>query len=205
MEPRRWTNEQLRILAPIFEGRVVNVSGWKDEDRRGRHYREYFINAASYDITNYWGTGAANDGADGSIFLDLEKPLSSDLLGNFDVAFCHTVFEHIYDISTAMENLAALSQDIVILIVPSLQDEHYLEPIYGDYWRFMPGCVQKMMEDEGLEMVYCSANDNPWYPVYTLCVGSKVPQQWKDRLPPTPGLPRLGRETYNAPGFVWHT
>lgn len=205
MEPRRWTNNVLKRLAPAFKGDVVNVSGWKDEDRQGGHYRDYFFNASSYQITNYWGTGEPDDGVEGSIFLDLSETLPDELENRFDVALCHTVFEHIYDISTAMKNLAGLSRDIVILVVPVLQDEHFTEPIYGDYWRFMPGSLKKMMKEQGLELIYSDANDNPWYPIYLLCVGSKFPGRWDSKVPKTPLLPRLGRTTYNAPGFVWHT
>src|SRR5581483_8386198 len=57
-EPRAWSNRQLRAVAPLFDGRVVNVSGWEDRDKRGGRYRDYFTRAAGYELTNYRGARA---------------------------------------------------------------------------------------------------------------------------------------------------
>lgn len=51
--PRIWSNRELKKFAKLFRGTVVNVSGWKDNDKEGANYREYFINASEYWITNY--------------------------------------------------------------------------------------------------------------------------------------------------------
>ena len=32
-KPRVWSNNVLRSFANIFEGEVINVSGWEDEDK----------------------------------------------------------------------------------------------------------------------------------------------------------------------------
>ena len=49
---RLWSNEQLRLVAPLFDGDVVNVSAGDDIDKAGSLYRDYFSNARSYHITN---------------------------------------------------------------------------------------------------------------------------------------------------------
>ena len=36
--PRVWSNAELRRLAGLFDGDVVNVSAWRDEDKEGRRY-----------------------------------------------------------------------------------------------------------------------------------------------------------------------
>src|SRR3989338_9207278 len=86
---RIWSNKELKKISPIFKGSVINVSGWKDEDKRGDFYKNYFKNASSYAISNYKGdTGFQNK--EGEIYLDLEKELDKKLIGKFDVVFNHT-------------------------------------------------------------------------------------------------------------------
>ena len=51
--PRIWSNNELKKIAPLFEGDVVNVSGWQDKDKEGDEYKNYFKNKKSYTITNY--------------------------------------------------------------------------------------------------------------------------------------------------------
>ena len=52
IRPREWSNAELRRVAPYFDGRIINVSGWRDEDKVGGHYRDYFTCATAYDISN---------------------------------------------------------------------------------------------------------------------------------------------------------
>ena len=44
---RIWSNQELRKFSHLFRGKVINVSGWKDCDKEGHIYRDYFSN---YDI-----------------------------------------------------------------------------------------------------------------------------------------------------------
>jgi hypothetical protein len=53
VRPHNWSNEELRKFAHIYHGSVINVNGWKDEDKTGGHYCDYFCNAASYSISKY--------------------------------------------------------------------------------------------------------------------------------------------------------
>src|SRR5229473_1615128 len=66
---RYWSNQELKRFSHVAAADVVNVSGWKDEDKQGRHYRDYFPKARSYTITNYEGD-SGYQGASGEILLD---------------------------------------------------------------------------------------------------------------------------------------
>ena len=64
--------------------------------------------------------------------MDLAVPLPVELENQFDVVFNHTTLEHIFDIFTAFQNLCRLTKDILIIVVPFLQEQH---ENFGDYWR----------------------------------------------------------------------
>src|SRR5262249_55486757 len=110
-KPRLWSNLVFKEIAPFFHGRVLNCSGWADEDKYGGHYRDYFLNASEYAISNLRGgrqVGIYSELAD-SICLDLEKPLRPELVGRFDLVISHTVLEHVFDVGRAVENLCLLT------------------------------------------------------------------------------------------------
>lgn len=178
---RIWSNEELRKLAPLFDGAVVNASGWKDEDKEGSFYREYFYNASSYSVTNYGGTHGFQ-GAEGELLLDLEQPLPDSLVGRFDVVFNHTVLEHIFDFTTAFGNLCKMARQAVIVVVPFAQVEHW-SGSYGDYWRFSGQALDRMFRNNDFSLAYCSSNRSPNEAVYVLAVGVRHPEKWSTRLP----------------------
>ena len=182
VRPRNWSNAELRKFAPLYTGKAINVSGWKDEDQTGGHYRAYFSNADGYFVSNYQGDRGQQQ-REGEIFLDLTGDLPEELRGQFQAVFNHTTLEHVYDINKAVANICALSHDTVILVTPFLQQVHYEPGSYGDYWRPTPMCVEKMLQDNGFEVVYQSTNDNDWYIVYVFTVASKQPQNWRGRIP----------------------
>lgn len=202
--PRRSSNAVLRELCPHFGGEVVNVSGFMDEDKQNGHYRDYFPKASSYSITNYAGSGVIGDGAEGSIYLDLQAEPDPELEKRFDTALCHTVLEHIEFIQPAFANLSHITRETLIIVVPFLQDEHYRPGIFGDYWRYTPQGLQSLYRQYGFEMIHCSANDTPWYPVYLTAVGVRHPEQHT-------GIPagncgpdnRVGRKTFVYDKCVW--
>jgi hypothetical protein len=204
LSPRRWSNRALASFAPLFEGDVVNVSGWRDDDKEHGTYRSYFTKASSYAITNYWGSSTANDGAPDSIFLDLTTDLPDGLKGKYDVVFNHTVLEHIFDVPKAVRNMAEMTRDVMITVVPFMQDEHYSPGLYGDFWRLTPLCVKQLMENNGLTLLHMSSNNNPWFPVYILAIASRKPQQWASQFPaPYDWEQRLGKSTFTYPGCAW--
>jgi len=173
----------LREIAPRFKGDIVNVSGWRDEDKEGGCYRDYFPLAASYSLTNYRGTREKEDGLEDAVYLDLQKPLPEEIRNKYDVVFSHTVLEHIADVTLAFECLCSLTRDAVIVVAPFLQQEHYAPEIYGDYWRFTPLGLKYLFDKNGLSLVYLTANDNPWYPIYLLAVGARAPESWSHIFP----------------------
>ncbi len=195
---RIWSNKELEKLAPLFSGDVVNVSGWRDDDKEGRRYRDYFINAQSYSITNFTGDNGFQ-GAEEEIPLDLERPLPPDLERRFDTVFNHTTLEHVFDVLTAFSNLCRMSRDAVVVVVPFAQVEHW-SASYGDYWRISGQALEKLFQREGFSMVYCSANNHRDSAVYVIGIGVRDASAWKGRLPEPlyerPLANWLGRKTF---------
>lgn len=181
VRPRDWSNAELRKFAPLFDGAVINVSGWRDEDKTGGHYRDYFTAAATYGVSNYRGESGVT-GAAGEIFIDLEAGVPQELAGGYQVAFNHTTLEHVYDIRTAIANVCALSNDTVILVTPFLQQVHYIEGSFGDWWRPTPMCIERLLQEQGFHVVYQSSNDNPWYIVYVFTLACRNPERYRNRL-----------------------
>jgi len=181
---RSWSNKELKKIAHLFEGDIVNVSGWEDKDKEGDFYRNYFTNKRSYSITNY-SLGHRYFGKDlKEIELDLEKELPSYLVGNFDVVFCHTTLEHIFEIKKAFQNLCLMSRDIVIVVVPFIQQQHEApEYNFRDYWRFTPSCLRKLFEINKMGTIYEATNNEPHAVNYLFFVGSKKPDRWINKMP----------------------
>lgn len=179
--PRCWSNRELRKIAPLFTGDLVNVSAWDDRDKEGRRYKDYFINTGSYSYTNYGGyrgfQGMANEYG-----LDLAGEVPDGLKQQFDVVFNHTTLEHVFDIRKAFANLCALSRDIVIVVVPFAQVQHESDD-WKDYWRFTPTCLQKLFEENGLTVVYEAQSPYRHSAIYLLSVGSRHPESWVGRFP----------------------
>lgn len=188
---RLWSNREMRKLAPHFSGEIVNVSGWDDRDKEGGHYADYFTNKTSYSRTNYGGFRGFKEGS-GEIPLDLTQPLPEELKGRFDVAYNHTVLEHIFDVNTAFANLCAMSRDVVIIVVPFSQVQHESDS-YGDYWRFTPSCLRKMFELNGLTVVYESESPDKDAAIYLLFVAARDPARHRATLPPYRAIGLAGK------------
>lgn len=175
--PRMWSNLELKKFSQLFEGKVANVSGWQDSDKQGAKYKEYFVNANEYWITNYRSDIRGYQGnLQNELFLDLTKPLPVELHNAFDIVFNHTVLEHIFEFDAAFDNLCKLTKDIVILVVPFLQEQH---GAYGDYWRFSPQALDKMFHLRDMEVMYINYNDQRLSSIYIFAIGSRQPNKWK--------------------------
>lgn len=177
---RLWSNGELEKFAHHFTGDIVNVSGWRDEDKEGRVYADYFDQKKSYTITNYRSEARGFQGQENEVFLDLTRDLDEDFVSKYDVVFNHTVLEHIFEIDKAFSNLCLISKDIVIIVVPFLQPMH---ADYGDYWRFTPSCLQRLFFKNDMTVIYSSFNDPVNASVYLFCVGTKNPEKWRGILP----------------------
>lgn len=183
---RIWSNIELKKITPIFTGDVINVSGWADEDKEGKTYKEYFKRARSYTISNLGG--GAQKGKEktlkDSIDIDLNQPLDSKYHQKFDVVFNHTVLEHVFNIFKAVENLCSLSRDIIITVVPFMQLVH-LEPEenYLDYWRFTPYCLDSLFSIHNYKTLLIKGLNIEKTSVYYLHICSKKPKKWIKQFP----------------------
>jgi hypothetical protein len=175
--PRFWSNRELRRFAGLFSGDVIHVSGWEDKDKEGGYYREYFDSARSYVISNFRGARGTSDDSD--LYLDLEQPLPPELVGRFDVVYNHTTLEHIFDLRGAFGRLCELSKDIVIVVLPFAQVEHWEQESFLDYWRVTEFALERLFDENALSALYISSNHNPVHPTYFFAIGSRRPSDWQ--------------------------
>ena len=186
---RIWSNKELKKIAPKFSGDVINVSGWVDEDKEGKIYREYFVNANTYTISNLGGGAQKGKklSIDDSIDIDLNKPINTQLHQKFDVVFTHTVLEHVFNIFTAIENLCMLSRDVIITVVPFIQLVHVVDDdklgSFLDYWRFTPYCLDALFKQHGFSTIYISGTNLKSTSLYYIHICSKNPHKWKEVFP----------------------
>ena len=180
---RRWSNRELRKIAHLVTGDVVNVSAGEDVDKEGSNYAAYFTEAASYSLTNYKpGSFRGYQGRENEYQLDLTSELPAALVGRFDTAFNHTTLEHVFDVNTAFANLCRLSRDLLIVVVPFCQEQHESAD-YGDFWRFTPSCLRQLFGVNGLHVVYEAANNEFNVATYLFVVGSRYPDRWTGVMP----------------------
>jgi hypothetical protein len=178
--PRAWSNRELRQFASLFSGDVIHVSGWEDKDKEGGRYYDYFSSARSYVISNIEGRRGSSAASD--IYLDLELPVPVDLVHAFDVVYNHTTLEHIFDLRGAFAKLCDLSRDIVIVVVPFAQVEHWELGSFLDYWRVTEFALERLFEENGFTPLFISSNHNPVHPTYFFALGSRQPDQWPEVL-----------------------
>jgi len=180
---RLWSNDELRKIGGLFDGKVVNVSAGENVDKEGATYDAYFPQAAEFWITNHApGLFRGYSGRSNELLLDLRQPIGTEFASSFDVVFNHTVLEHVFEIQTAFSNLCQMSRDIVIVVVPFAQAEHE-NAGYQDYWRFTPGCLRWLFESNGLDVVYEAESPHRDAAIYLFFVGSRHPDRWRDRMP----------------------
>jgi len=177
---RVWSNDEIRRIAPLITGAVVNVSAWRDEDKEGGHYRDYFERASSYQCTNkggHRGEALPND-----FVLDLEAPLPSELHQRFDLVLNHTTLEHVYDARTAFATLCALSRNALLVVVPFSQAEHGSTD-FGDYWRFTAQGLETLCQENGLEVVHVAESPFRRSAIYLVLFASRHGDAWRAQLP----------------------
>ncbi len=177
--PRLWSNAQLAQVGDLFDGDVVNVSAWQDNDKDGRTYRSYFPRARSYTLTNFEAGKRGYQGLPDEVFLDLESALSDDLKRRFDVVYNHTTLEHVYEFRRAFGNLCELSRDAVIVVVPWLQPAH---SNYGDYWRFSPMAIARLFHENGYKTARITWNGDRNASVYVFAVGVRDQDKWRGKF-----------------------
>lgn len=199
---RNRSNDEIRKLGAHFKGDILNLSGWKDSDKAGGFYRDYFPNARSYVISNY-GAEVGSSGTEEKE-LDLSEPYDGKI-GTYDLVFNHTVIEHVYPTQIVFDNLARLSRDAVLTVVPFVQHIHGVKGGYVDYYRYSPLALERLFEDRGFQTVYVSWNeDHPLMNVYIVHVASKYPERYAALLPPSKSL-EIGSTGPGIliPRFLW--
>jgi hypothetical protein len=180
---RHWSNIELRRIAPLFSGSVVNVSAGDDVDKEGGHYENYFSKANTYHLTNYSpGSFRGYRGRDNELLLNLTDEIPGRFRRRFDVAFNHTTLEHIFNVQTAFQNLCELSKDIVIVVVPFSQIQHENDG-YQDYWRFTPTCLRQLYQQNGLSVIYEAVSPFKDCAIYLFFIGARHPDLWRQRMP----------------------
>ena len=175
---RRWSNQRLREVASAVTGDVINVSAWEDLDKQGNHYRDYFTRARTYSISNYdgWRGGRSKN----AYKIDLTEAPPEELAGKFDLVYNHTTLEHIFEVRCAFRNLAALSRDLLIVVVPAVQPLH--GPDDGDFWRFSPYCMRRIFQENRFEVIIERFGPR-WTPVkYMFYVAARDASQWDKNL-----------------------
>lgn len=184
---RIWSNDELKKFSHLFSGGIVNISGWEDKDKQGFYYKDYFPSANSYTITNY----SQNDAPEHDpLFLDLTADLPFNWESKFDVVFNHTVLEHIFDMPKAFRNMCLMTRDIVVTVVPFVQQQHEIDE-YKDFWRPTPTCLRYMHKINGLEVLYESFTNKPHEVNYLFFIGSKNSEKWRNKFPPYQELSQI--------------
>lgn len=183
--PRLWSNREIRKYGPVYKGDIINVGAWKDGDKEGGLYREYFPNARSYTIANYGGEDGES-GMPDEKRLNLGVPYNGEY-GQYDLVFSHTVIEHVFSVETVFDNLCSLSRDTVMSVVPFLQGLHGRDGSFDDYWRYTPFSLKEGFAKRGFKTLYCSWNDmHPLMNVYLFHVASRIPENYKGIFPDQP-------------------
>jgi len=179
--PRQWSNDELKKIAHLFCGDIINVSAGADRDKENNHYCKYFSSAKSYVISNYQKEHVESEQfTEIELDLNMDLALKPNLISRFDVVFSHTVLEHVYDIKTAVSNLCKMSKDIVITVVPFMQPFHHREENYHDYWRLSPYAIVNLFNEHDFKTVYINWNNDPIGNIYIFHVASKCPERWDE-------------------------
>lgn len=186
---RLWSNDVIAAVGKVASGEVVNVSAWKDSDKNGSLYRDYFPNARTYARTN-WG-GLISDPDATEYWLDLGEPLPENLRGSFDLVFNHTTLEHVFNMNQAVQNLCEMSRDAVLVVVPFSQREHGQD--YGDYWRFTGASLRQMFQSHGLEEVFIVQSPYRYSAVYLVGLFARQPSAWSTLKEEFPSVHKVGQ------------
>lgn len=175
---RLWSNDILKENIPKLKNynSVINVSGWKDSDKEGGKYKDYFHNDVVYKISNYpddkeKGISDIND-----IEIDLGKQLPSELEYKFDVAFNHTVLEHVMNPEFAFDQISKLTKDVLITVIPWKQALHFNPGQFGDYYRISPFTMRRFYEKNNFTIMFETYSPSYAPDTYLLYIGSRKPK-----------------------------
>jgi len=177
--PRYWSNDELRKIVPYLpsDSRILNVSGWEDNDKEGDCYCNYFYSSLYYHISNH-PTDKVRGNALSDITIDLNMNLPKELVGAYDGVFNHTVLEHISNPEFAFKQMALLTTDWIISVVPFIQKLHFEDKSYNDYYRFTPFVMRQLHEKNGFTVLYENYTPKPSLDIYLFYMGTKNPKNY---------------------------
>lgn len=189
---RAWSNDELRRLGPWFRDgcEVINVGGWLDRDKDGGRYADYFPRARVYHVANY-ERDQAKGAVASDLFLDVSQPLPDALAGRYDVALSHTVLEHLPDPAFSFRQIARLTRDLIVTVVPWKQKLHFSPGNFGDYFRMSPFVMRRWHEEAGFTILWESFTPPPSLDTYLLYLASRRPEAYEGmprNLPPIDSL-----------------
>lgn len=189
---RQWSNDQMRLVAPRLRGcrSIVNVSGWRDADKEGGFYREYFPWATRYELTNHPKDLKKGVETGAGIPLDLDEGMPDGLAGTFDLAINHTVLEHVRHPWRAFASICSLASRAVLTVVPFKQALHFEPGNFGDYHRFTPLAMRDLHTANGMTVVY-EACSRPGNSVYLFYIGVRRPEEFAESAPELLSLEQL--------------
>lgn len=175
---RLWSNDILKENIPKLQRyqSVINVSGWKDSDKEGGYYKNYFIKEVDYYVSNYPDDKEKGVSNVDDIQIDLAKLLPSELENKFDVAFNHTVLEHVINPEFAFDQISKLTKDVLITVIPWKQALHFNPGQFGDYYRISPFTMRRFYEKNNFTLLLEEYSPNYAPDTYLLYIGSKKPE-----------------------------
>ena len=171
---RTWSNKEIRKIAGHLGhlDSIINVSGWKDEDKEGHFYRSYF-SCNKYIISNFEKDSERGAVEKNSVFIDLEEKVSNEFKHKFDLVFNHTIIEHIYNPFNTLDNLFDLSRNYILCVSPWKQKLHFSPGNYADYLRLSPFFFRRWAKENSLKVIYESVTPSYYLEIYYVVLLAK--------------------------------
>jgi hypothetical protein len=92
--------------------------------------------------------------------------------------FNHTSLEHVFEVNSAFKNLCSLSKELVIVVVPFMQEQH-IDKGFDDYWRFTPQVIKKLFDKNNFNLEYINFNDQKKSSIYIFAVGIRKKENFE--------------------------
>lgn len=170
---RLYSNVVLRRIFSILNvDSVLNVSGWDDGDKEGNKYVNYFPSKLSrYEISSYSKDHLRADMSISKVTIDLEDR-AYKVSEKFDLIFTHTVLEHVFDQENAFRIMCESANKFVVGVAPMINVLHW-EETYGDYWRFTPHGIIKLINNQGFNLVHLEIGPSSSISQYIIFVAAR--------------------------------
>jgi SAM-dependent methyltransferase len=138
------SNEWLKPICANIKGKVLSIGSMDDKDRQGSFYKDYFASADSY------VTSSPEQSHKCDLLLDVRdmKEVADE---EFDCIYCSGVLEHVFEYQKGLSEMKRVlkSGGTLLLGLPFKQAIH-MAPT--DYWRFTKFALEKMLEDDYIEV-----------------------------------------------------